>query len=171
MTGNAPLAATITVKQVYDNGPGKPSKVIDDSGHEWKFWTESKYGRAIPADTFSTGAKVVVAYKVGQFNGKEDRTITSVIDGQTTRPTQAASKAPAKHFRNSMDPEDARHANASLLVAAAVKAGQVNIFESKEISDAYKSAYKGYDDAHKPTHIQKAEIDFDDEIPFGRDRV
>ena len=159
------LAATITVKKVYDNG--KSGKVVDTNDGQWKFWKESNYGKAIPIETFPEGATLMVGYKVGQWNGKKERTITNVLDGQTTRPAQmsAPARPQAKQFRNSMDPEDARGAAATLLVAAGIRAQQIE-WSADAITAAYKQALAGYDAAHKSVKQQKIEAEFNDEIQF-----
>ena len=165
MTGNAQLSATIKVAQVKEFGVGKPSFVVDDTGSEWKFWTESKYGRGVPAEAFPAGAKVLVCYKVGQYNGKEERTITSVLDGQNTRPIpQAAQPKPAKQFRSSMDPEDALAASTTLLLAAFIQAKVVGL-SVIELAGAKAIIRQGLSAEEKTVQIQRSEADFNDEIP------
>jgi len=160
------LAATIVVKKVYDNG--KSGKVVDQGGGEWKFWKESKYGKAILPDQFPEGATLAVGYKVGQWNGKEERTITAVMDGQSSRPVAAPAKPQAKELQREKSPKENENIFVNGKLSAAISAGAVE-FQEDALVAAGKMLQRVYARLYKPINIQQTEIEMDDEIPgFGQ---
>lgn len=62
--------ATITIKKIFDNGQGKPSKIIDTQERQWKIWHD-----VLEQLNLKEGSAYDIGYAEGEYKGKPDNTI------------------------------------------------------------------------------------------------
>lgn len=154
---------TITVAKVYKSNGKGPATVVDANNNKWDFWPESKYGKPIPVETFQEGETYVVGFKAGQYNGKEQRTIQSVINDQT-RPAKTAAAPARTPTRMKADPSEVESMCVWSLFCALVSGNSDRLLVSLE--DLYDEAKTFY--AKVRGNPKKAEVEeaFNDAIPY-----
>jgi hypothetical protein len=99
-----------TVAKIYDNGEGKPAKMVDSEGHEWKFWTKGFQGApgGIPLDRMTAGNEYNLGFVEKAYNGKIEREIKAV-DGEKPQSASTQVKLPPKPaYRQASAPGERR---------------------------------------------------------------